>query len=131
MALAALGLHTSTPLEVLDYSREHFQIRQQVYERASGDPPIQVKYDLAMAFATVAMAYIRNDQFEEAIEPAEIALKQYRSFPIFENWRTVPYFAVAHAGWALWSLGRHKDAEELLSEAVNADKSRNAGPSYG
>ena len=131
MALAALGLHTSTPLEVLDYSREHLALRQLVFDRATDDPPMQVKYDLAMGFATMAMAYIRNDQFEEAIEPAEIALTQYRSFPIYENWRTVPYFAVAHAGWALWSLGRYKDAEDVLSEAVNADKFRNAGPSYG
>jgi tetratricopeptide (TPR) repeat protein len=131
MCLAALGLHTSTPLEVLNYSKEHLKIRQQLFDRSSRDPPMQVQYDLAMGFATMAMAYIRNEKFQEAIEQSDIALKLYRSFPMYENWRVVPCFAVAHAGWAFWSLGQFEEAEKLLSEAVNADKLRNKGSSYG
>jgi hypothetical protein len=45
MCLAALGLHTSSPLEVLEYSREHLRLRQQVYERSLRDSPMQVQYD--------------------------------------------------------------------------------------
>jgi tetratricopeptide (TPR) repeat protein len=131
MCLAALGLHTSTPLEVLHFSEEHLKIRQQVCDQSEGEPPMQAQHDLAMGYATMAMAYIRNDEFEKALDPGETALRMYRSFPTYKNWRTVPYFAVAHMGWALWSLGRNQDAEKLLLEAVNADRARNAGPSYG
>jgi tetratricopeptide (TPR) repeat protein len=131
MCLAALGLHTSTPLEVLRFSEEHLKLRQQVCDQSEGEPPLQAQHDLAMGYATMAMAHIRNDEFEKALEPGETALQMYRSFPTYKNWRTVPYFAVAHMGWALWSLGRHRDAEKLLLEAVNADSARNAGPSYG
>lgn len=131
MCLAALGLHTSTPQEVLEYSEEHLRIRQLVYDRSNGNASMQVQYDLAMGYATMAMAYIRNDRSEEAMEQSEIAIPMYRSFPMYRNWDTVAYFAVAHAGWALWSLRRYQEAEELLTEAVNADKIRNKGGSYG
>ncbi|KAK3366644.1 hypothetical protein B0T24DRAFT_708877 [Lasiosphaeria ovina] len=59
MCLAALGLHTSTPYEVLRNSQDHFEIR------------------------------------------------------------------------CLWSLGRFAEAEEMLQEAVDADKREGNPPSYG
>jgi hypothetical protein len=45
MCLAALGLNTCSPLEVLEYSREHLRLRQQAYERSLGDSPMQAQYD--------------------------------------------------------------------------------------
>lgn len=131
MCLAAIGVHTSTPTEVLDYSREHLRLRQQIAQRLPGPIANQVHYDLAMGYATVAMALMVNNQFDEAIEQAERALQMYFSFDLYKDWKTIPFFAVAHAGWSLWSVGRYEEAEKLLFTAVEAEKARNASYSYG
>ncbi|KAK3326193.1 hypothetical protein B0H66DRAFT_600329 [Apodospora peruviana] len=133
MCLAALGLHTSTPDEVLRNSQEHFEIRKRVHDAyAPGSAPLQTQYDHAMGVATMAMALNNCGEFEKALVPARESLVMYRSFTMYgSNWKTVPYFAVAHTGWCLWSLGRFAEAEEVLQEAVDADRREGNPPSYG
>ncbi|KAJ8132094.1 hypothetical protein O1611_g1537 [Lasiodiplodia mahajangana] len=133
MSLAALGLHTSSPDEVLQNSKEHLDLRQQVYKShtGSGKIPLQTQYDYAMGVATMAMAHNYAGEFDKAIPYATKSLELYNSFPMYRNWQTVPYFAVAHAGWALWSLGRYEEAEEVFLKAVNADRERGTPGCYG
>lgn len=133
MSLAALGLHTSTPDQVLWNAREHLDLRQQVYKwhTERDEIPLQTQYDYAMGVATMAMAHNFAGEFDLALPYAKKSLELYDSFPMYRNWKTVPYFAVAHAGWALWSLGRNEEAEGVLLKAVNADKERGAPGSYG
>ncbi|KAL3417613.1 tetratricopeptide repeat domain-containing protein [Phlyctema vagabunda] len=126
MSLAAIGIHASSGSEVLGYAQEHLKIRQQIYDQHIGERPWQLHYDLAMGIATVAMAYNQKTQFHEALEPAMKAVELYRASP-----RAFAFPAFAHAGWALWSLGRFKEAEDVLMEVVRENEIRNAGPSYG
>lgn len=133
MCLAALGLHTDTPDEVLRNSQEHLEIRKRVHDAyAPGSAPLQTQYDYAMGVATMAMALNNCGDFENALDPARESLVMYRSFALYgSDWKTVPYFAVAHTGWCLWSLGRFAEAEEVFQEAVDADKREGNPPSYG
>jgi tetratricopeptide (TPR) repeat protein len=128
MCLAATSVHTSRAAETLEYAHEHQHLRKQIYVPSKEDMPAQVEYNLAMGYATVAMAFMIDEQFEEAVRQAEHALQLYQSFPLYKDWKTVPFFAIAHAGW---SLRRYKEAEEVLCRAVEAERARNAPPSYG
>lgn len=133
MCLAALGVHTSSASETIEVSREHLELRQKAYDScaASGHIPLQVQYDRAMGIATMAMAYNTAGEFERAVLFAEQALQEYKSFELYRNWKTIPYFAVAHAGWAYWSLGRYEEAADVLLEAISADRRKAAAGSYG
>ncbi|KAI0101398.1 hypothetical protein GGR51DRAFT_575054 [Nemania sp. FL0031] len=133
MSLAALGLHTSSPDEVLRNSKDHLDLRQQVYKShtESGEIPLQTQYDYAMGVATMAMAHNFAGEFDKAIPYANKSLELYSSFPKYLNWKTVPYNAVAHTGWALWSLGRYDEAEEVFLKALNAHRERGIPGSYG
>ncbi|KIW25277.1 uncharacterized protein PV07_08468 [Cladophialophora immunda] len=41
----------------------------------------------------MAVAYNRADMFEESYEESKIALAMYRSFKMYKDWKTVPYYA--------------------------------------
>ena len=95
---------------------------------------LRFRYSAALPWpiGTIAMAINNNGEFEKALEPARECLAMYQSFEAYGmNWKIVPYPAVGHLGWCLWSLRKFAEAEKALQEAVDADARECKAPSYG
>lgn len=131
MCRAGLSNHVSTSEEARIIAEEHLHLRQAIVDKFSETAPEQAQCDLAMGHATVAMTLMRDIDLAKALEEINIALLMYKAIPMYEKWRRVPYYAVSHAGWILWSLGRYEEAEETLAEGIDADIKNGNPNSFG
>ena len=111
--LASLYGHCNFPQHALHYAQRHFKERSEVEHR---HPTIRLSAGLG--HSELAHAYIRNDQFEEAIEHAVTARFLHEQSQEFQNDDYWPTFAICHHACGLLGLKRATEAEEMLSETI-------------
>lgn len=100
-------------LEVLDYGKKQLEFRI-LAERDLIEPT----GDIGMAESRLALAYIMNDQFKQALIHCDIALGLYNWELGSSNRKWWPHFPLIHKAWSLSGLNRDSEAIEMLQETV-------------
>ena len=111
--LATISVDHNQPAKALTYAKRHFEVRmaaekkKKAFSRHGG-----------LAYTELALAYVLNERFEEAIVASRAGKALLVQLPLFKEGKYWPDFAVIHEVFALIGLKRDAEAVPLLRGGI-------------